>query len=122
MDKKLIKGVDLFLAEQRPLISFGKWIYGNYTDLYIRKSFRFVDMEKIETLEISSITVKEKYQKKGIFTGLLKHCMENWDHSIYVENIMEENIIPLLIREGFKEHYPGIAPCYILIRSKGENK
>jgi hypothetical protein len=53
---------------------------------------------------IANVSIKPRYQKRGIFTKILDALMSlNSPENIYVENIFNPVIIPLLKRKGFNQ-------------------
>lgn len=83
---------------------FNGWIDSEFYKVYIRITSRFINGKIHETIDIGSISVNEEFQKKGIFTAILKACEEKakeCNMTVFVENVLNEIISNKLKRIGY---------------------
>lgn len=81
------------------------------------------DADVVMCVQIASVNLPEKLQRKGIFTQMLAQIMSLTDMPIYVESILNKDFGDALMRRGFlkvreQEHLflPDMMPDLVLLR------
>ena len=70
-------------------------------EVYIRRCKKIIKHVSIDFIVVANIHTQEADQKKGHFTRFLDH-LESLNVNLYVENVHNPCLSPLLIRHGFK--------------------
>lgn len=104
----LIRAVSRFIDRCPRPVTRGRsgWINLRYGNFYIRLTKRVIDDEIFETLEIASVEIKQKYQRRGFFTVALT-MFENQAFArgikvVRVENVHNEHLYDFLIRRCYR--------------------
>lgn len=95
-----------------------EWIYQDPLKAYIRKSKIPFDISP--SLHIASVDVDRDYQRQGYFKNFLRdveaYAKQNNFKSVYVENIINENLESFLIQQNYslykRESHAEYPPCY----------
>ena len=115
MSKSLTKQLQNFVESQRDSKwPRSKWLEDDLAKAYVRCGIRFLNEEKIRTLEIASFEViEEKNQGCGIFSKFLQSAIENnpFDY-VYVENVFEERFANFFRKKNWVEIKRGEIPCF----------
>ncbi len=66
-----------------------QWLDGDNVQIYLRKSVRNFKGEAIQCLDLASISVDEKFQKKGLSKKIINLLVElNPFKALFIENIL----------------------------------
>lgn len=107
----VINQLDEFI-EDSSRMKYGRnlWLEDSIMKVYVRKSTRFIDDEKLIALDIATVEVDQKYQGKGIFSKFLDYVQNSnpWD-VVYVESVLNPIVLKMLEKRGYTQmkHIPG---------------
>lgn len=93
--------LSLFLSSSYPP---NAWIRERNISIYVRKSSRYINNNNIPCLDIGSVQVDEKYQKKGIFSAFLYRFEQEatkLNRGVYVESILNPFLVNYLLTKGY---------------------
>ena len=88
--------IDKFIASKQR----NEWLYNEYMKVYVRKSLRFIDRERVEAFDVANVVVKPEYQGLGYFKEMIIHA-EGLGLVVYVESINNPNLKAMLIKNGY---------------------
>jgi len=83
------------------------WIKEKHMKVYVRKSYRHLDVKTLTTtpcLDIATVEVDEDKRGSGILTLFIKRFereAKKLARCVYVESILEPRLIPFLIKNGY---------------------
>lgn len=76
--------------------------------LYTRKSHRVFQDKTYKCLDIGSINIDRSFQKRGLFTALLKALIEKYPtENFFIESIVNSDIRKIGDKLGFVLKHPG---------------
>lgn len=79
------------------------WLQNPYLKVYVRKGNHYIENKIEKCLDIANVEVTEEYRGLGIFQAVLERILiEFKGEIIYVESILNEDLIPFLKRYNFK--------------------
>lgn len=78
-----------------------EWINSKTIAVYLRKSFRLIDGNHINAIDIANVTVFFKYQNQGYFKSLILF-LETLGN-IYVESVLNDELALALLKNGYIE-------------------
>lgn len=85
------------------------WIANRFMKVYVRKGFHAVSPgEVVETLDLASIDVGKKHQRKGRWSTFLSYAEElvkkhDKIRHVFIENVINEHLAASLKRRGYYE-------------------
>ena len=97
---------------------FNKWFHEPSISVHIRASVRIIKGTKVRTAELANISSSSTHNL-GVFLKVLR-ALEQTDTTVFVENVLECRLIPILKRLGYKQATPeGVwAPCFYKLQHK----
>lgn len=104
----------LFLARaKRRRFGCREWIGDGVISVYLRFGHHSFDGETLtDSLDIANVDVAERHQKQGHFTRFLALAerLNPWP-VLYLENVHNPVLLPLVERSGFVPH-PSLSACF----------
>ena len=85
------------------------WFQHKIGSIYFRSTshyFKICPDGLTPTLDIATIDIKEKWQGKGAFTGLIKSLRESTDKTLFVESTHNERLAAHLLKIGWTMDCP----------------
>lgn len=84
---------------------YNRWFEDHRIKAYVRKTRRDILGERVNTLEIGAVEVREDFRREGVFKRFLAH-FEDFAYSrgriVYIENVMDDWLQKYLEDYGFK--------------------
>lgn len=102
-----------------------RWIkYDRVLNIYVRRSKHLNKdtKEYVDFIDLANFSIySENHKRKGTFTRFLKFAISKGDN-IFIENVLNYSILPLILRHGFKKHWiQGLgAGNYYLLQDKNK--
>lgn len=82
--------------------SRNQWLSDGILEVYVRKSIRFFDNQKLTTFDIANIhSINPQYKGKGYFKSFMKK-VESIGRPVYVENIQNPYLVEMLEKNGYE--------------------
>lgn len=79
-----------------------KWLSDGILEIYVRKSVRFFDNQKVTTFDVANIrTIDPEYEHKGYFRAFMEK-VESIGLPVYVENIQNPYLVNILEKNGYR--------------------
>jgi len=100
-DKFYLSGIENFI-KQKGFPTNG-WFYTcENQEVYLRKSRRMINGKHVQFIDIANIKTHEAHQGKGRLTNFLSF-LKDLGLNIYFENVLNEILIPFLLKNGYAE-------------------
>jgi GNAT superfamily N-acetyltransferase len=124
---KMKKQIRAFIADSTGFTN-SKWIKDHQMSVYFRKSHRLINLRDgsdrfyLDAFDIATISIVPKWQNKGLSKALFDFAIaERPFGCIYVENIINDVLIPVVESRGFILHNPGeMVPSYVRLHDVEE--
>jgi EAL domain-containing protein (putative c-di-GMP-specific phosphodiesterase class I) len=95
--KSVIDQIDDFMLSKNSIV----WIEDNILKIYVRKNFRYINHQQVNTFDIANIkTISKRYQGKGYFKAFMLK-VESLGIPVYVECIHNPKLIDMLEKNGY---------------------
>ena len=95
--KSIIDQIDDFILSKNSNI----WLEDKILQIYVRKNFRYINHQQINTFDIANIpAIQKKYQGKGHFKQFMIK-VESLGIPVFVESIQNPNLAEMLERNGY---------------------
>jgi hypothetical protein len=89
-----------------------RWLEHDKIKVYVRKAHHFIKDQACECLDIASIEVIEEFQHQGVFKDFLDTALTlNPYPCLYIENVLNQNLVQYLKRRGFYQ-IGDVSPCF----------
>ena len=88
--------IDAFMACKHR----NEWLYNEYMKVYVRKSLRFIDRERVEAFDVANVVVEPEYQGLGHFKEMMIY-VESLGLVVYVESINNPDLKAMLVKNGY---------------------
>lgn len=83
------------------------WLNEPKFSVYIRRSMRYINGEKIPCLDLGSIEVDEEERGKGVLKAFLlkmENAAKQMNRAVFVESVLEPRLIPFLLNRGYLKY------------------
>jgi hypothetical protein len=106
-----------FLQDAGEHMVLNRWIVDETMMVYIRKGKRYLGGQLRTTLDIASIEVMPKHQRKGKWGAFIKEAirLNPWD-GVYIENCLNPYLRRSLRRAGWVKHVDEVAPSFYKLK------
>ena len=96
------------------MVNRNGWFYiGTKTQIYLRKTKRFIGEQYSDFIDIPNIITPPKEQGKGTFDRFLNYLQNTLGLNVYVENVHNERLAKALVKRGFQNFTQmGYELCY----------
>lgn len=104
LSDELKKNFSVFIEKSEKFERYNQWISDSFSEVYLRKSRRYIDGEFIFCLDIATISVDEEHRGKGIAKEIIRqfHIMNPFECT-FIENVMYDWFCDSIIKMDFKE-------------------
>ena len=109
---KAVKGlVELYKKH----IPANAWLDDNQLKVYVRITERYLDGERLPSIDIANVEVVRELRGNGIFAGVLadiEQIAQDTGRIVYVESILEPRLERFLQQRGYEEVPKAMPPCW----------
>lgn len=102
------------------------WLEFDIGKVYVRKSIRFFENRQIKCLDLATVEFDEAERGKGYFKEVLdtfeKVAKEFKFDGVFVESVLNDNIISTLRRNGYAKYNDGEDRSFVKVISKQINE
>jgi hypothetical protein len=112
----ILDSIDEFIRDDR---KNNGWVHDKtYSNkAYLRKSSRIINGNFVKVLDLASIEIATRYQRKGFFNDIVKHLHKNNPYQwLMIENTHNPIVVNYCEKRKF-ETFPHHQICYFLNKS-----